>query len=455
MVKKVTLKKLLEKIENKQKLDDGKFIRAISYLDLDRILDIEFKTFNPDRYDELMAKAKYMMYGAIDIDQLDYLKSILPLNAIDRADDTPGRIKEYAAVTHHVWITDLETLNNDDLKTYKGTEYTSGYNAAVQRRAAIDDPKNFFIQSCFNVDKGAISSRLPMSETSFSHIIWTNLSIEEMQNHPELTNLRKVYNIDKSGIELPNFVVLNINDVMEKHPQDVQDLAHPEKLLPISIVNGLQGIKDDLLSVKDEFESMRKKHLFGSVSDVLRAIAIKNMGGLYFDFDQEIFDQDKVHSEQKKYNLFDLMKNYNCILGKEFYDFCTNCFISSAQPNSPIMEENWKTIYRNIINPESVDYIKYTNNGGDKVICQTGPTPITLAFIKESCDEDCVVPPGRLIHSMSFASSRGEFKLHCDIGHIGQTISSSTWHGEDIPLYIVYDIETGKGITHAEWSDMI
>ncbi len=432
-------------------------IKAISCFDFVRILDIEFRTFDPDRYDELMEKAKYMMVGSRDIDQLDYLRSILPLDKIHLADETPGRIPEYTALTHHVWITNLTSRQDDDLKVYKKGEHTVGTPEALKRLTTIDDPENFFIQSCFNIDKGAKNSKLSLSEDGFYHIIWTNMSRDEMHNNPQLKSLRKIYNIDESSVELPNFVVLNVNDIMDQDISSIKDLAHPDRPLPRSIFKGLQNTKKDLLSVRNQLEEMRQKHLVASTSDVIRAIAMKDMGGLYFDFDQEIFDQDKVHNEQKKYNLFDLMKNYNVILGKEYNDFCSNGFLSAAQPNASIMLENWNLIYRNITIPETIEYIKYNASGGQQVICQTGPTPITLAFIKNSSMHDFTVPPSKLIHDEQLVFTRDQSYIESDLGIIGRTISSGTWAIDADKLFgfAAYNTDTGEGITAEQLAAMV
>ena len=383
MRRKVTVKTLLQRIENKKKLAEGKFIKAINYTDFDRILDIELRTFNPDRYDELMAKANHMIYGARDIDQLDYLKSILPLSEIDRADNTPGRIKEYTALSHHIWVTDMNKTPRD-IVIYKSGKFIGNQYHQSRDRADIDQ-ENSFTESLFNVSNGAKKSNLPLSEDNFHHIIWTNYSREDLIAHPELKDLRKICKIDKSKIDLPNFIVLNIEEVMNaKDINDIKNQANPGQKLPSSLLKGLDETKKDLLSVRNQLDDMKEKKMFASMSDVMRIIFAKDIGGMYFDIDQTIFDQDKVHTEQRKYNLFDLMKNYDCLLGKEFYDFCTNCFISSPKSGSPIMKEFWMMILRNICRPDDVGYIKYTANWWSKVIAQTGPSAISLAFIKES-----------------------------------------------------------------------
>ena len=108
-------------------------------------------------------------------------------------------------------------------------------------------------------------------------------------------------------------------------------------------------------------------------------------------------------------------------------------------------------IYRNITNPDSVDYIKYANSGFSKIICLAGPIAITLALMKTYSDKDFSIPEGRLIHMMKNTE-------HPYVGLIGHTICSGTWVEDAKNLsndYVMYDIETGKGITAAEWANMV
>ena len=451
MTKKVHVKKILQRIEIIKKLAEGRFIKAINSFEFGRILEIELKTFNPDKYDALMAKANYMISSKKDIDQLDYLKSILPLSKIDRANDTPGRIKEYTALSHHIWVTDMNKVPRD-IAIYGSGKFIGDKYIPTRKTVDIDD-ENSFVESILNLRNGAKQSNLPLSEDNFYNILWTNYSREDLITHPELTNLRKICNIDKSKIDLPDFIVLNINDVMDKDISEIKDQANLARLLPQSLIKGLADTKNDLLSVRIHLDEMKEKKMFASMSDIMRIAFIKDIGGLYFDIDQAIFDQEKVHIEQEKYNLFDLMKNYECILSKEGGILLTtaNGFISVPQPKSSVMNEAWKMIYRNITDPETVEYVKYANNGFSKVICMGGPIAITLALMKAYSDKDFSIAEGRLMHMMKDTD-------HPYIGLLGHTICSGTWVEDAKNLfhdYLCYDLETGKGITADEWSEMI
>ncbi len=452
---KKTSAEILGSIEGVEKLIYGKYKLAVKNLHFYKILEQEIETFNPSDNNTLMQKAEYMMCGSYLKDQLKTLESILPIQDIVSANNTTGKIKKYSSFLHNIWVTDPEKPR--DMISYKAILKSQNPNLAEDIKeirplynsnkypVAVDDQYNSFIQSVKNFDQGVISSKLPLTEDKMYHVFWTNLSLEDLNSHKELTSLRKICGIDQSHTKLPEFILLNINDVMDKNASEVQNLAKLSMPLPEGITQALPQIRKDLLSVRPVLTDMIQKKMFASISDVIRIAAIKDIGGTYFDLDCILFDQDLVHSEQKKYNLFDIMKNYNCIIGKELHGYaqCANGFISNPQPNSEIMHEAWNIIYRNITRPNEVPYIKYSASGWSKIICQTGPVALTLAFIKKCQEQDIMLAPGKLIHIADPSID--------SVGVISYDVCGGTWVADANPsiAYVLYD-ENDNGITYEQ-----
>jgi hypothetical protein len=197
---------------------------------------------------------------------------------------------------------------------------------------------------------------------------------------------------------------------------------------------------------------MINQKLFASVSDIIRIIAMKNIGGIYFDIDYVLFDQDLVHAEQNKYNLFDLMKNYNCIIGKDSphdYSFC-NAFIASPKAGSKLMNEAWNIIYRNVKHPDEVEYIKYSSSGWAKVLFQTGPIVLTSAFFKSLDEKNIALDFGCLLYCDN-SNNPYTPKTSGSIGALGYDMWGGTWVADTNPSteYVLYD-ENDNGITYEQ-----
>lgn len=441
-----------------EKMLFGKYKLAISNLHLRQIIDIELSLSGQINNDEQMQKAKDLMTDKVYLEHLAYLESNLNLKNIDELNATQGRTKEYTSISHHIWV--VNSSNPKDIYTYKAVLREQNEAFADKERlkplykdnkfiVPIDDEYNLFTQSLWNLEKGAKSSNLPMTEEKFYHVLWTNLSIEEVIKNQNIKSLRKIYGIEKSQRAIPEFIVLNINDVMDKDVKDIKNLAKPKMELPQSLIKGIAEMKQDLLSVKDVLNAMINKKMFASVSDIIRIAAVKDIGGIYFDVDNVLFDQDLVHTEQKKYNLFDIMKNYNLILAKEAKGFSTfaNGFISSPTPHSPVLEEAWNMLKRNTQHLNDVPYLKYARDGFSKIICQTGPVSLTLAFFKKFTELDMPLAPGKLIQHWE--------PVIDGVGILGYDVCGGTWVPDALmqKQYVLFD-ENDKGITYDEWSEM-
>jgi hypothetical protein len=429
-----------KKITVAQICENGKeYIPAITRNDHEKIIQLE-----------KIAIAVYHDFINKDYqdNKLQSLKSFLPLDQLDRSFE--GRINDYTAVSHHVWLTNM--AKPKDMVIYVSDVLKYNQYNPNKVTGAIDHQENAFIKSILNLEKGAQESKLPLSEDKFYHIIWTNFSREDLVQHPELKDLRKICGIDSTAKALPKFIVLNIEEVMDAQDiNKIKDQADPAQPLPQSILKGLLQVQQDLLSVRSELNGLYDKKMFASMSDIVRVAAVKDIGGIYFDLDYNLYDQSQLH-KNKQYNLFDLMKHYDSILGKEGQRLC-NAIISSAQPNSSVLKSIWETVKNNIQNPDSVDYIKYSTNNFDKIICQTGPIAATIGFLKSAGEYDIALDFPALYYN-EFKRSAHQVKLNGSVGAIGYDTWGGSWlecKYNKYKSYKYFEVDTGSGITEAEW----
>lgn len=424
--------------------DEAKYIKSFTCSQTERIIEShgisqeKFKAFSAKNYQG---------------NKLKSLEKIIPLSNLDKANSTQGSIKQITAVSHHIWITNMEQPR--DIVVYESAEMREGKYKPKISKAEIDHKDNAFIQSITNLQNGAKSAKLPIDK--FHHILWTNFSREDLVAHPELNSLRKICKIDRSSVKLPEFIVLNINDLIDGVDK-IHNIADPKQEIPSSIKNRLNQLRQDIISVKPQIEDMLQNKKFAGVSDVLRIAVVKDIGGMYFDLDYNLFDQDKIHLIDKKYNLFDLMTNYETIVGKETSNnnrLC-NAFIYANEPNRAVLEETWSIIKRNIITPDKVDYIKYSAHEAERIILQTGPIPLTIGFIKGEGDKDIAIDFGGLIYYDS-NKKQEPYKVKMDgkVGAMGYDSWGGSWRNDyKSSWYLYYDLSTGEGITKAQWQKM-
>ncbi len=526
-----------------------------------------YSIFSEEKLDPV--RVKYISSPQYQADRLEYLKSIVPLDKLDQANDTPGRIDKYTSVSHHVWVTDMNN-NPRDIVTYRSTVQQENKYTDDKTKISIDDPYNSFIRSIKNVDDGSIKANVPLSEGKWHHVIWTNFSREDLINHPELTSLRKICGIDPIPDEVraagfPEFTVININDVMDKDIGDIQNIAVATSsynnantwswhaipdgnsiivdsngsattiaishisnsvdmasmitqvataigenvnvtttasamnvldgngniitsisfdangdgiisqsdivaaitqfaatlptsssgvttALPQVIQDGLLDMKHDLLSVRNSIDDFVSQKMFASVSDVVRLAAVKDIGGMYFDVDYVLFDQEAVHTQQHKYNLFDIIKNYRYVVGKEIAQngyFC-NAFMSSATTIAPSAVKAWNTVVRNLNSATEPNYVKYSKDASSKILSQTGPVELTISCL-DSLDDahDIVLNFGCLLYTAVLHQPHTPATFG-DVGALGYDMWGGTWVDNPI-LYVAYD-EQDKPILFNELS---
>lgn len=424
-----------------------KYIPAIGRNDHEKIMKIEgipleiYHQFIDQNYQE---------------NKLKTLKAVLPLDKLNQSFE--GRITDYAPISHHVWFTNMEKPR--DMLTYVSDVFKYNQYNPNKVPGAIDHKDNAFIGSIINLENGAKESKLPVKGDNFYNIIWTNFSRKDLIEHPELKDLRKICGIDPTERELPKFIVLNIEEVMDSEDViKVINQANPEQILPQAISDGLVQMKEDLLSIRQDLNCMYQAKKFVGMSDTVRVAAVKDLGGIYFDLDYNLYDQSIAHSKGK-YNLFDLMKHYDSVVGKEIpngvHSRLCNAIISANKPSSNVMTSIWDTIKKNIQHSESVDYIKYSASNLDFVICQTGPIAATVGFLKAAGQYDIALDFG-LMYYNEFKRPPHQVKVNGSIAPIGYDTWGGSWlecKYSQYKNYKYFELDTGRGITAAEWEAM-
>lgn len=386
--------------------------------------------------------------------KLESLKTVLPVNKL--INEFQGRIDEYKAISHHIWLTNMEKPR--DIMSYVSDVFKDNKYNPNKVLGHIDHKDNAFIGSILNLERGAAESKLPLSDNKFHHILWTNYSRQDLIDHPELKDLRKICKIDLPERELPEFVVINIHDVINNSLaiSNILDQATSSQTLPKSILNLLPGLRQDLNSISDTIYDLEVAEKFATISDVLRVAVVKDMGGIYFDIDYNFFEQTRLH-KYKQYNLFDFMKHYDSVVGREMpIGRLCNAIISAAKQGSKVVTSIWEVVKRNITDPDSVYYVKYPKNDFDKIICQTGPIAATVGFLKAEGEYDIALDYGALYYN-NFKRPAHELELEGSVGAIGYDTWGGTWLNckyKDYKDYKCYDSETNRFVTEDEWDAM-
>lgn len=259
-------------------------------------------------------------------------------------------------------------------------------------------------------------------------------------SHPQIMNesLRKIYTIgdysnetlkiptithqiyfsfdDRTNPIISSSITKTINTISRLNSQS--DFCHyiwtnKEEIIPESI-KSLKGVEIHLVQELEQTRLFPELNLYltqalvgqdkgkmSMSSDVLRSLVVREFGGIYRDFDYEVFDADLLY----KY-----MKSFNFIGGIEFvekYSFVGSAFFA-ASPNHNIMSIEADIIERNIhSHSDTPEYIKFPHSKFEKAIYTAGPTAITMAFYKGydlGSNVDILLPP-KVLFNFEYAWS--------------------------------------------------
>jgi ankyrin repeat protein/GR25 family glycosyltransferase involved in LPS biosynthesis/mannosyltransferase OCH1-like enzyme len=179
-------------------------------------------------------------------------------------------------------------------------------------------------------------SDLNANDDNWEHYIWTD-------------------NPDKIPQQLKNLDNLQVKDFREFKDNPLKALLNQK----------LQQAKND-------------KGLYAQASDIARYMILFNYGGVYRDFDYKIYNV---------VNLRKLMAVSNILIGKEEYnDFSIGNSFIAVTPYHDVIKTLQDLVQRNLgPDQESIpNYVKYACLKADKILYQTGPVALTMAFYKSA-----------------------------------------------------------------------
>lgn len=238
---------------------------------------------------------------------------------------------------HYKWV-EQAIMMLENIDSYKSDGYKI---PTIKHMIYFTKNLNYTKLPDLYINKSFISSeKLSECEANFKHYIWTN--------NP---------NIDIGKLtSLPNIEIKLIEEFSD-HPlySYIEKLLKSEKIKTITLVK---------------------------VSDISRIIISQKYGGIYTDFDYEIFDAPPIIQYMKSFNYFNSREF-------DFQDsFIGNAFFASSI-NHPIINEASKLISRNLNDTINYPkYIKYPKTPSDELFMKTGPVVMTIAFFSQNNKND-------------------------------------------------------------------
>ena len=273
-------------------------------------------------------------------------------------------------------------------------------------------------------------------------------SLDKISTRTTIETLTDLNNADD------NWIHYIWTDNLQAIPAEIKNIVNVQ-------VNSVYQLKNqDLWTVLEKILEQAKieRGLYAQASDVLRYIILYIHGGIYRDFDYKIYNVE---------NLRKLMGVSNLLVGKEEYnDFSIgNSFIAVSPKHNVIKTVN-ELVARNLGDDQSKipNYVKFACLRADKILYQTGPVALTIAFYKasnfngnidllmqreilynreylkaNSPDSKCYQPNANATLAINYGPIKAET--------IGADPFCSSWNGD----YLVNIIDYGDNISSANF----
>jgi glycosyl transferase-like sugar-binding protein len=134
----------------------------------------------------------------------------------------------------------------------------------------------------------------------------------------------------------------------------------------------------------DLIQQSIEKNFFGQASDIARYSILKAVGGVYLDFDYELFE-----------SLLDFNSKYTFYAGEEPFSarFVANSFLAS-KPEHPILSATLGLVARNLDNSTKPVYFERLDDN-ETALCTSGPIPLSISFFNHANQDqntDIVLP---------------------------------------------------------------
>lgn len=237
-------------------------------------------------------------------------------------------------------------------------------------------------------------------------------------------------------------------------PAEIKNIANVE----IKSINGLNSQNLWPILEKTLEQAKIERGLYAQASDILRYMVLYIYGGIYRDFDYKIYNVK---------NLRKLMGVSNLLVGKEEYnDFSIGNSFIAVSPKHQVINMVGQLVGRNLGEDQDKipNYVKFACLRADKILYQTGPVALTIAFYKSgnindnvdllmpreifynreylkanSPDSKCYLPNNNATLTVNFGSIKAET--------IGADPFCSSWNGD----YLINIIDYGDNVSSANF----
>ena len=229
-----------------------------------------------------------------------------------------------------------------------------------------------------------------------SHVVYFTNSVAPKSIKPiAITKaIETAYQFNNVDTDYKHYFWTNDKEVVPKEIKNIPNLE-------IRIINEFKDhiLWDSLNNILNKAQS--KSEFFVQASDVFRLMAVQKYGGIYHDLDYAVYNSEE---------LIKITDNFNFVNAREFDgrdNACIgNAFVAAAKNNS-IINKALESCYRNL-NQEQYDdilpYLQYPLNGVDKMLFETGPVMITMAYYsardasRNEGSTDIILPPKMIYH---------------------------------------------------------
>jgi len=212
---------------------------------------------------------------------------------------------------------------------------------------------------------------------------------------------------------------------------DVRGIPDSLRRLSNVIIKDIQELNTNVLYL-DITRLTRSRNLVDLVqsSDLIRIAVLQRYGGIYFDCDVEVFRPDELEK---------LMQSFDVVLGEEPYGYKVGNAIMAAAPNHPVMNNAVQLILRNLHQDEFQNlpqYLRDSKNNHDKIVIETGPTMITVAYYKfenlarfQGIKTKSILLPKVMLYNMQLARKQLPIRDGCEPFFWGTNLDYGDYQG--------------------------
>lgn len=226
-----------------------------------------------------------------------------------------------------------------------------------------------------------------------THSVWISSFQQTTANMKQIYIEKYKRSVERINLEDPNFKHYIWANNPVTIPDEIKNLPGVE-VMDVSCFEGHKLMENvhQLITAKD----------YVKASDVIRILALDELGGVYHDFDYEIYDAKELIKYMKFSSFFNGEEQNYYTMG--------NAFIASRAKH-PVMTEMIGVMDRNLNDPdERPEYVSHPYRDFDRTLIETGPRALTVSYIKykikniDKSDDTLLLPRG-VIYNKDYARS--------------------------------------------------